>query len=86
MLCAGSAAGAGRDGRGGEPCRPPAAGATRAELDALFTAHDFNETATAANGWLAARGAIPDVPESLCRIGTTEIAQGSDVGRLLEQV
>ncbi|WP_417721946.1 DUF5333 family protein [Salipiger sp.] len=63
-----------------------AEGATRAELDALFTAHDFNETATAANGWLAARGAIPDVPESLCRIGTTEIAQGSDVGRLLEQV
>ncbi|WP_020038705.1 DUF5333 family protein [Salipiger mucosus] len=61
-----------------------AQGADPAELDAIYAAHDFNETSAQAQAWLAARGAVPGVPESLCTIGEREIADGTEVGRLLQ--
>lgn len=63
-----------------------AEGADRAALDAVYANHDFNTSAASAAAYLAARGALPDVPESLCAVGEAEIAQGSEVGRVLQKL
>ncbi|MCR8546260.1 DUF5333 domain-containing protein [Salipiger sp. P9] len=63
-----------------------AAGADRAALSAIYANHDFNSSAAQAEAYLMARGAMPDVPESLCAVGEAEMAQGSDVGRALQKL
>ena len=63
-----------------------ASGADRAALNAVYTAHDFNNSSAQAEAYLAARGAVPGQPETLCPVGEAEIAQGSDVGQLLQKL
>ena len=63
-----------------------AAGEDRAALDAVFAAHDFNSTTTAVERYLASRGGSVEAPSSLCAVGEAEIAEGSEVGRVLTRL
>lgn len=63
-----------------------AAGEDRAALEAVFASHDFNTTTDAVTGYLASRGGAVEAPASLCTVGETEIAEGSEVGRVLTRL
>jgi hypothetical protein len=63
-----------------------AAGEDRAALDAVFATHDFNSTTTAVERYLASRGGSVEAPASLCAVGEAEIAEGSEVGRVLTRL
>ena len=63
-----------------------AAGEDRAALDAVEAGHDFNTTTTAVESYLASRGGSVEAPASLCAVGEAEIAEGSEVGRVLTRL
>ncbi len=63
-----------------------AAGEDRAALDAVFASHDFNGTTAEVTRYLASRGGSVEAPQSLCAVGEAEIAEGSDVGRVLTRL
>lgn len=59
-------------------------GYTREEIEA-YVESDAEKARMKARGraWLAARGAAPEDPASMCRVGRDEIEKGSAIGRLL---
>ena len=63
-----------------------AAGEDRAALNAVFAAHDFDTTTAAVERYLASRGGSVEAPASLCAVGATEIAEGSEVGKVLTKL
>lgn len=62
-----------------------AEGVDRATLEAAYANHDFDTTTAAVQSYLSARGASEAAPASLCAVGESEIAQGSELGRVLQK-
>lgn len=59
-------------------------GYTRDEIES-YVEDDAEKARMKARGrvWLKARGADPDKPEDMCRVGREEIARSSGIGKLL---